>query len=92
MEEKQGQTFKILREKRVIPENVRENLKKYTKTKRSILDALKEGEMTIEQLSQKLAMPTHEVLFWVMTLVKYGNIQTGTLDDMDEYFTYKIKS
>jgi len=92
MEEKQGQTFKILREKHKIPESVKENLKRYTRTKRLILDALKEDEMTVGQLSLKLGMPSHEMMFYLMTLVKFGNVQTGTIDDMDEYFTYKIKS
>ncbi|MDX9904689.1 MAG: hypothetical protein RB288_11515 [Bacteroidales bacterium] len=92
MEEKQGQTYKILREKREVPESVKENLKKYTRTKKSILEALKEGEMTVVQLSQKLEIPSHEMLFHLMTLVKYGSVQTGAIDDMDEFFTYKIKS
>jgi len=92
MEEKQGQTYKILREKREVPESVKENLKKFTRTKKSILEALKEGEMTVGQLSQKLGLPSHELLFYLMTLVKYGSVQTGTIDDMDEYFTYKIKA
>ena len=92
MEEKQGQTYKILREKREVPESVKENLKKYTRTKKSILDALKEGEMTVGQLSLKLGVPSDEMLFHLMTLVKYGSVQTGTIDDMDEYFTYKLKS
>lgn len=92
MEEKQGQTYKILREKREVPESVKENLKKFTRTKKSILEALKEEEMTVGQLSQKLGLPSHELLFYLMTLVKYGSVQTGTIDDMDEYFTYKIKA
>lgn len=92
MEEKQGQTYKLLREKREVPESVKENLKKFTRTKKSILEALKEEEMTVGQLSQKLGLPSHELLFYLMTLVKYGSVQTGTIDDMDEYFTYKIKA
>jgi predicted transcriptional regulator len=92
MEEKQGQTYKILREKREVPESVKENLKKYTRTRKSILEALKEGEMTVVQLSRKLEISSHEMLFHLMTLVKYGSVQTGTIDDMDEFFTYKIKS
>jgi len=92
MEEKQGQTYKILREKREVPESVKENLKNYTRTKKSILDALREGEMTVVQLSRKLGISSHETLFHLMTLVKYGSVQTGTIDDMDEFFTYKIKS
>jgi len=92
MEEKQGQTYKLLREKREVPESVKENLKKFTRTKKSILEALKEEEMTVRQLSQKLGLPSHELLFYLMTLVKYGSVQTGTIDDMDEYYTYKIKA
>jgi len=23
--------------------------------------------------------------------VKYGNVQTGSIDDMDEYYSYKLK-
>ncbi len=92
MEEKQGQTYKILREKREVPESVKENLKNYTRTKKSILDALREGEMTVVQLSRKLGISSHETLFHLMTLVRYGSVQTGTIDDMDEFFTYKIKS
>jgi len=26
-----------------------------------------------------------------MTLRKYGKLETGELDDMDEYFSYKLK-
>ncbi len=92
MEEKQGQTYKLLREKREVPESVKENLKKFTRTKKSILEALKEEEMTVRQLSQKLGLPSHELLFYLMTLVKYGSVQTGIIDDMDEYYTYKIKA
>jgi len=92
MEEKQGKTYKILREKREVPESLKEKLKEYTRIKKSILDALKEGEMTVVELSQKLGIPSHEMVFHLMTLVKYGSVQTGTIDDMDEFFTYKIKS
>ncbi len=91
METEKGSTFKYLREKREIPESLKENLKKFTRIKKSILDSLRENDLTIDQLSQKLSMPKHEVVFYLMTLIKYGHVQTGTIDDMDEYFTYKIK-
>ncbi len=91
METEKGKTFRYLREKREIPESVKENLKKYTRIKKSILDALKEEEMTIAQLALKLEMPAHEVVFYLMTLVKYGQVQTGAIDEMDEYFSYKLK-
>ena len=66
-------------------------MKQFSKIKKSILDALKESELTIEQLTQKLNMPKNEVVFYIMSLVKYGFVQTGAVDDMDEYFSYKLK-
>jgi predicted Rossmann fold nucleotide-binding protein DprA/Smf involved in DNA uptake len=91
METEKGKTHRILREKREIPESVKENLKNYTRIKKSILEALKEEELTIDQLTQKLSLPKHEVVFYLMTLIKYGSVQTGSIDDMDEYYTYKLK-
>ncbi|HOP59600.1 MAG TPA: ArsR family transcriptional regulator [Bacteroidales bacterium] len=90
MEIEKGKTFKYLRERREIPEKAKENLKNYTRIKKLILDALRKKEMTIMQLSQELDIPGHEVLYYLMTMVKYGLVQTGTIDDMDEYYTYKL--
>lgn len=91
MDIEKGKTFKYLREKREVPESVRENLKNFTRMKKSILDALSEGDLTVDQLTQKLNMPKHDVFYYLMTLVKYGFVATGAIDDMDEYFSYKLK-
>ena len=48
-----------------------------------------EGDLTVAQMSEKLEMPTHEVVYYLMSLVKYGLVKTGDIDDMDEYYTYK---
>lgn len=90
METSKGQTFRQLREKRPVSPEVKEQLKNFNKTKKAILNALGEGEQTIAQLSEKLSMPTHEVVYYLMSLLKYGFVQKGELDDMDEYFTYKL--
>jgi hypothetical protein len=42
-------------------------------------------------MTQKLNMPKEEVVFYLMSLLKYGYVQTAGLDDMDEYFSYKLK-
>ena len=47
--------------------------------------------MTVPQLAEKLNMPAHEVMFYLMSLLKYGQVVTGEIDDDDEYFYYKIK-
>ena len=91
MEVEKGKTAKYLRDKQGVSEQVKANLKEFTKIKKAILEALTESEMTIEQLTEKLGMPKHEVVYYLLSLVKYGFVQTGAIDDMDEYYTYKIK-
>ena len=91
MEAEKGKTFKYLREKREVSKEAKDNLKYFNNMKRNILSALEESEMNIPQLANKISVPEHEVVYYLMTLVKYGYIQTGAVDDMDEYFSYKIK-
>ncbi len=91
MEIEKGKTYKYLREKTGIPQAAKDNLKQFSKIKKLILDALQEEDCTIEQLTKKLNMPKHEIVFYLMSLVKYGFVQTGAIDDMDEYYSYKLK-
>ncbi len=91
MEVEIGKTAKYLREKLGgIPEQAKKNLKEFNAIKRKMLDALKEEDLTVKQMSEKIDMPTHEVLYYLMSLVKYGFVKTGEVDDMDEYYTYKL--
>lgn len=92
MEIEKGKTAKYLRESREVSPEVKDNLKTYTRIRKSIVEALKEGELTIGQLSEKLNMPKPEVVYYLMSLVKYGQVATGEIDDMDEYYTYKLKN
>ena len=91
MEVEKGKTYKYLREEREVSQAAKDNLKQFTKVKKAILDSLKEGDLTIEELTKKLNMPKHEVVYYLMSLVKYGFVQTGAVDDMDAYFSYKLK-
>lgn len=91
MDIEKGKTYKYLREKREVTQAAKDNQKQFSKIKKSILEALQESDLTIEQLTQKLNMPKHEVVYYLMSLVKYGFVQTGAVDDMDEYFSYKLK-
>lgn len=85
-----GNTAKQLREKQGVPAQVTENLKEFTRTKRKITEALAEGELTVKQIAEKTEMTYFDANYYVMTLVKYGVLKTGQIDDMDEYFTYKL--
>jgi DNA-directed RNA polymerase specialized sigma subunit len=91
MDIEKGKTFKYLREKREVSQMVKDNLKRFNQIKKTILDSLKESDLTVDQLTQKLNMPKNEVVFYLMSLVKFGYVQTGPIDDMDEYFSYKLK-
>jgi len=92
MEVEKGKTAKYLKEKHEIPKQVTEHLKYFTKTKKMLLNALREEDKTIPQLAEELGLPAHEVMFQLMSLLKYGFVETGEMDDMDEYFYYKLKS
>jgi predicted ArsR family transcriptional regulator len=92
MEPEKGKTAKYLKEKQPPEKRVLEQLKDFTKSKKQIVNALKEGEKTIPELSETLKIPASEIVFQLMSLLKYGVVETGEIDDMDEYFYYKIKS
>ncbi len=91
MNTEKGQSVKIMREKRKVSEAVKENLKDFNKKKRLILDELKKEELTIPMVSTRTGIPLDEVVYYLLSLVKFGFIQTSRIDDMDEYFYYKIK-
>lgn len=92
MEIEKGKTAKYLREKRQVSSEVKDKLKNFNQIKKALLTALKEKDMTVPQLAEKLQMPTHEVMYYLMSLLKFGFVQTGEIDDDDEYFYYKIKA
>ena len=86
-----GKTAKYLRDKQGIPQQAKDNLKEFNRIKKTLLAALTEKDMTIKELSETTRMPSADVMFYVMSLVKYGLVAVGEIDDMDEYYTYKIK-
>ncbi len=93
MEAEKGKTAKYLREQLGgVPEQAKNKLKAYSQQKKRIIEALKDEELTIKQLADKLEMPTHEVMYYLNSLVKFGQVLVGDIDDMDEYFTYKLNN
>ncbi len=92
MATEKSMTVKILRETHKVSDEVKDNLKQINKDKKNILEALKEGEQTIAQLSKATGMDRAKTLYITMSLAKFGFVATGKVDDMDEYFTYKLKT
>ena len=54
------------------------------------MNSLKEGPRTIPQISKETGFPEDKVTFVLMTLRKFKDVETDEIDDMDEYFTYKL--
>ena len=83
-------TIDVIKEKRTVSEDLKAKVKKFNKEKKAVLNSLKEGPRTIPQISKEIGFNEDKVTFILMTLRKFNDIETGEIDDMDEYFTYKL--
>jgi predicted Rossmann fold nucleotide-binding protein DprA/Smf involved in DNA uptake len=54
-----------------------------------ILATLAEGPKTVPQIAQAIGAPTHEVVFWVMGMRRYGWLAEVKGSDDDGYFLYE---
>lgn len=86
-----GKTIDIIKKKREVSASVKENMKAFNKIKRQILKSLETKEKTVPQIAQEIDLPLDVVTYHLMTLQKYGNIEAGEVDDMDEFYFYKLK-
>jgi hypothetical protein len=86
-----NRTIDIIKQKRSVPESVNEGRKKFNNFKRIIKEALKEEAKTIPQIAAEINMPLHETTYYLMAMQKFGDVVVDSLDDMDEYYFYKLK-
>ena len=66
-------------------------MKEFRRIKKMILEALKPEPMTIPEIADKTGLQKDVVTYNLMTLRKFGEIETDRVDDMDEYYYYRIK-
>ncbi|MEZ4908384.1 MAG: hypothetical protein R2771_12250 [Saprospiraceae bacterium] len=92
MEIEKGKTYKYLRETHEVPQEVKDKLKEFNRIKKDILGELNSGPKTIEELAEVAKLPKYDMVFYLMSLLKYGLVEKDEIDDMDEYFTYKLKN
>ncbi len=71
------------------PRDVREIVRDEQSMRGPILQVLESGPHTIPQIAAALGKPTHEVVFWVMGLRKYGWVAEIKEVDDDGYFPYQ---
>jgi len=84
-------TINILKETRKVPAHVLEGRKKYVRIRKALLEALKDEGKTIPQIAKATELPLPEVTYYLMTLLKFGDVEVEGVDDMDEYYIYKLK-
>lgn len=85
-------TIDVMKEKRKVSQNVKDRIKAFNKLKKKILASLKEGDKTIPEIAGGIEDDIDAVTYNLMTLLKYGFIEAGEIDDDDEYFYYKLKN
>lgn len=54
-----------------------------------ILAALQDGPKTVPEIAGALGVPTHEVVFWVMGMRRYGWLAEIKGATVDGYFQYE---
>ena len=86
-----SKTIDHIKQKMTVPEAVKERRKENNRIDKLILKSLEAGEKTIPQIAKETQLPEDVVTYNLMTLRKYGKLETGEIDDMDEYFSYKLK-
>ncbi len=55
-----------------------------------IFEALAGGPATIGEIAERIGHPTHEVVYWVMGMRRYGLLVEGKEADDDGYFSYSV--
>lgn len=84
-------TIDLIKEKRSVSNELKERVKAMARINRIILTALKSSEKTIPEIAEETKLEPQMVTYHLMTLLKYGKIEAGEIDDMDEYYYYKLK-
>jgi predicted transcriptional regulator len=86
-----GKTIDIIKKKREVPQEVKDNIKAFTKIKKMILKTLETEPKSVPQIAKEIDLAQDIVTYHLMTLQKFGSIEVDDIDDMDEYYLYKLK-
>ncbi len=69
--------------------DVREVIREEPVMRSRILAALRDGPLTVPQIADAIEAPTHEVVFWVMGMRRYGWLAEIKGNTIDGYFQYE---
>ncbi len=69
--------------------DVREVIREEPVMRARILAALWDGPLTVPEIARAIEAPTHEVVFWVMGMRRYGWLAEVKGSETDGYFQYQ---
>jgi predicted Rossmann fold nucleotide-binding protein DprA/Smf involved in DNA uptake len=69
--------------------DVREVIREEPVMRSRILAALRDGPLTVPEIAEAISCPTHEVVFWVMGMRRYGWLAEIKGNTVDGYFQYE---
>jgi predicted Rossmann fold nucleotide-binding protein DprA/Smf involved in DNA uptake len=67
-----------------------ERLKTQLAARKTLHEALKAEPLTVPQLAQATGLGTHQVLWHMAAMKKYGTVEETGMDDDDEYYLYSL--
>jgi predicted Rossmann fold nucleotide-binding protein DprA/Smf involved in DNA uptake len=67
----------------------REVIREETLVRARILAALRDGPLTVPEIAAAIDAPTHETVFWVMGMRRYGWLAEIKGATVDGYFQYE---
>ncbi len=81
--------IQILRERRGgVPRELVERNRRQSVTRKRITEALQTEPRTVPELAREIDQPSHEVLWYVMGMKKYGKVVEA--EQVDGYFKYHL--
>jgi len=87
---RQERTARALRERpgKVSSEIVAENRAR-NQIRKKIVEAIGRGPQTVPEIAEATGLPSHEVLWHVMAMKKYGDVVEG--EESGDYYQYALK-
>ncbi|MFH1474526.1 MAG: MarR family transcriptional regulator [Chloroflexota bacterium] len=71
--------------------DVREIVREEPLMRARILEVLQAGPATVPEIAAAIGSPTHEVVFWVMGMRRYGWLSEVKGSAGDGYFRYQVE-
>ncbi len=69
---------------------IREIVREEPAMRRRILAALREGPRTVPEIAEAIGAPSHEMVYWIMGMRRYGWVSEVREAADDGYFRYEL--